>query len=119
MTLEDLLASWQTSAWLTYERRFKVYVRKSRRYIDGKMYPALDIGNMSVPEKHHRKGYFTRFLTLLEATADERGDLVYIENILEPGIVGFLERRGYHYLTSTDPRIPCYYRWPKEKAPVE
>lgn len=95
--------------WIV-EKHISVYVRRGVHYINEELKKCFDIANIEVDEDYQGKGIFTKFLGRVEQAAKERNLVVYIENILEPRLVGFFERRGY----ARDPRaidlLPCFFK---------
>ncbi len=92
------------NAWL-YDDLMNLYVRKSRRHVDGEAYDALDIASIVVYKKG--QGTFTAFLTEIEQACPY--PVIYIENVLEMRFRKFLLGKGYkrnHH--SDDP--PSYYK---------
>lgn len=84
--------------WLQFQH-IDVYVRKAHRLIeDRQRIDTLDIANIVVEEGHQGKGIFTAFLKDAEDIASEVNRKVYIESILEPRLITFLNNRGYRYL---------------------
>jgi len=81
-------------AWLT-DRSLKIYVRVTRRYINGSILDCLDVASVEAPEKSRGKGMFTRWMDKAEALAAENGMTVYVESILNPRLFGFFQNRGY------------------------
>ena len=59
-----------------------VYLRKR---------PLITIANVVVREKYQRKGHFTELVDYCE----NRFGQVYVEQVLNPILAGWLERRGY------------------------
>ena len=97
------------NTWI-YERDISIYVRRSQRFIDGKVIPCLDIGSVEVIEKHRGIGIFTSFLNRFEEAAKKLNRAVFVESILEPRLVSFLNRREYtNYRLSTD-LCPSMYK---------
>ena len=97
MTLQSFISNteWPRNEWV-YERgrKTKVYLRHALRVLDGRRCNVLDVASADVsPQK---KGHFTDFLTRAETLAREAGkDAIYAENVLNPHLDAFLERRGY------------------------
>ncbi|MDD5371251.1 MAG: hypothetical protein PHQ40_19385, partial [Anaerolineaceae bacterium] len=74
-----------------------VYLRTGRRFIYEEPEFCITIANVQVaPSKKKGKGIFTRFLESVE----ELGYTVYIENVLNPRLADFFNRRGYHKLVT-------------------
>ena len=92
------------------ERHMSVYVRKGRRYLEGQTMDCLDIGTVTVDERHRGKGHFTKFLLRFEQEASRLRRLVYVESILEPRLVPFLIKRGYKFVPNMKMVIPSMYK---------
>lgn len=83
MTFEEFLHSALRNAWVTAPG-LSLYVRKSKR--DG--VECIDLA--AVKADVTGKGAFTAFLNKYEPKYN-----LYVESILEPRLVPYLERRGY------------------------
>lgn len=95
------------NAWIEYPD-MKVYVRKGVHLFADKRHDTFDIANVEVMETSRGNGRFTAWLDMAETMAEEEGfEAIYVENLLNRMLAGFLERRGY---TKTgDVQLPCYY----------
>jgi hypothetical protein len=82
----------------------QVYVRKSMRFLDGKQYVMLDIGNVEVRKKG--KGKFTKFLQEAEGLNPWHG--VYVENVFMPRFQVFFLKQGY--IQATKEFAPSFYK---------
>jgi hypothetical protein len=91
-----------------------LYVRLTRRYIDGAAYrPVLDIADVNVREACRGRGVFTAFL---DRVRDRYPTLhLFVENVMEERFQKHLERYGF---TVVEPRLdpPCYFL-PATKEP--
>lgn len=97
------------NTWI-YERNIAIYVRRSRRFITGKVTLCLDLASVEVTEKHRGIGIFTSFINRFEQAAKKLNRTVFVESILEPRLVSFLNRREYtNYQLSTD-LCPSMYK---------
>ncbi len=67
------------------------YVRKAHHVIDDKMVKTFDIANVNIDKSHRGHGIFTMLLEEVEAL----GMNVYVEQIINPRLFTFLEKRGY------------------------
>lgn len=112
--LEEFISSKENRKWLNYEH-MDVYVRKGHHrgpHIESEestIFPTLDIASVSIEKKRYRsKGLFTKFITNAEELADKHRLNVYVESILEPRLIGFLERRGYELVEPS--MAPCMIR---------
>lgn len=107
--LTALWASNFRNGWLS-RGRLKVYVRAGHHVIDGAITKCLDIANVvALPQG---KGQFTDFINWIESDFIPRtGGVIYVENVLNERLRGFLLRRGYtktdkwqHYYLKVDKR---------------
>lgn len=65
-----------------YNEYMTLYVRKSKRFIEGKWYDCFDIASVEVIRQERGKGYFTSFLqTFIELYPDKN---IFVESILNP-----------------------------------
>ena len=104
-TLLDLflLDTARQNAWLK-DKNIAVYVRKSRRVIEGMPVETLEIGSVST--KKPGRGFFKYFILHLES----KGQVVFVENVFNLGLLAMLVKANYT-ITPTEP--PCAYRRPK------
>ena len=110
MTLDEFLDNpLLRNEWIA-EKNIRVYIRRSVRYINEKMTPALDVGSVEVDEGKRGQKVFTEFLRSFEAAAKCAGRIVYVESILEPRLVPFLARMGYKFVPDTAPIAPSMYK---------
>lgn len=110
MTLEEFIDNaLLRNEWIA-EKNIRVYIRRSVRYINGKMVPALDIGSVEVDEDKRGQKVFTRFLTRFEAAAKALQRIVYVESILEPRLYDFLLKNGYARVPNTADIAPSVYK---------
>lgn len=89
MTIDEFINSQYRNHWLNLPK-IKVYVRKSKRIIDGKIINFFDIASVEVSKTSQKKGVFTKFLQSLLIDYPEQN--LYIESILNPILFDFLER---------------------------
>jgi len=75
--------------------KLRLYARRTRRHLGGKMEETLDLASFEVSEQNRGKGLFTRFIELVESYAVELGLVVYVECVHNKRLRAFLERRGY------------------------
>ena len=120
----DLLAISGLALWLgnktviTGDRRWfrfpgyflKVYMRHTRRLIDGEITETVDVASVEVNKQYRSRGHFTAWLNEVQIIADDLKLVVYIESVLEPRLVHFLEKKNYQRVKASLP--PCYYRNP-------
>jgi hypothetical protein len=82
----------------------KVYVRRGRHLLEGKLRSTLDIATIDVVEQG--KGTFTSFLDLAQKL--NPWDATYIENVLEPRFATYFLKRGWLEANFDSP-TPCFY----------
>ena len=88
------------SNWLYFpEYHMDIYLRLTKRYINGVMHNTIDLASISICEEYRSKGYFTRFLKAVEKIAEKSGRSVYVESLLNKQLKKFLLSNGY---------IECY-----------
>lgn len=90
--LADAQPRLQSTRWLCV-RDMEVYVRKSRRLLDGKWYVCLDLANIMVLPAKRGQGRFTSFLET--ALRINPWQATYVENVLEERFRSFFRRRGW------------------------
>lgn len=97
MDLEGFLASPMRAAWIREEGDLAVYVRRGHRpAAGGGIGVWLDLANMEVDEELRGRGAFGRFLERAEKAAlAAELEGVWVENVINERLRGFLERRGY------------------------
>lgn len=86
---------------------FSVYVRKSRRALSkgGEVVECVDVANVMIEEGWRSLGLFTALLCVVEGMCRN----VYVENILNERLAGFLVRRGYVVFMMNEYDV-CAYR---------
>lgn len=111
MNLSQFLADANrpSNQWIR-ERFMDVYVRRSKRYLNGQMIECLDFATVEVDERRRGKGHFTKFLLRFEQEAAKLKRAVYVESILEPRLVPFLTRMGYKFVPHTAMISPSMYK---------
>lgn len=98
------------SAWIEVpDLHLEVYLRKSRRIIEGQVREAIDVANIVVETEHWRKGNATRLYERVEGEADARKLVVFIENSHVDFMRKMHVRRGYQLC---DGHPLCYFRLP-------
>lgn len=114
--IEDFLERDVNREWLIYSKRRQVYVRHGRRLSPDaprSRYRSLDLAAFSTPTDNFDNAVFIyNWTTAAEATCDNRGMLFYVENLLNPRLAAFYERRK-GYIRDKFNGIPSYYRLPQ------
>ena len=109
------------NAWLNYKDA-KYYLRYSYLNINKNRHTMLVLASISrasreknivIDKTKKRTGFMDEFMDLLEEKAVEHTDGVVIENILNPFLPGYFDRRGYTLLNEpyNNPRSPSYYKF--------
>lgn len=96
---------YSTNKWLEFDE-FKVYVRKTNRFLFGKIYTSLDIASIEVCEREQRKGICKNFIKRVHD--NNPFDVTYIENVLNHYLSDHLERNGWMATGSELPK--SYYK---------
>lgn len=95
--------SWHTrNAWLK-GRYSEIYVRRdSYRILAGRSFRTLDLATLNVQRAYQGRGILTNLLAFLEA----KHRVLFVENVLEPRLCVYFERRGYqrHTMLTDYPR---------------
>jgi ribosomal protein S18 acetylase RimI-like enzyme len=86
--------------WLeNYKDGYKVYLRITRRYINGQQRDSVDLANIEVLPEFQRRGIFSAILAACENEAQSRDAVVFVESVLNKIVVDKLVKEGYHELT--------------------
>jgi hypothetical protein len=102
MDLELFLSNTQLrNSWI-FEKHIQVYVRRSSRIYEDRLYNFLDIGSVEVIEEQRGRGIFTGFLKRFETEAINLQRGIYVESILEPRLIPFLKNMGYKFTYGCD-----------------
>lgn len=91
--LMEFMESKLKNCWLD-DGYILVYVRKGHHLIDGHVCSTFDIANVKIEKEHQGKGYFKKFIELVEGI----GLLVYVETILNPNLIEMLRKHGYEII---------------------
>ena len=95
------------NVWIR-ERDIDVYVRRSKRLIDGNLVSCIDIASVEVNERRRGQGIFKAFLNRVEKAAASMNREVFVESILEPRLLYFLLKRDYTLVPNSIP--PCVHK---------
>jgi GNAT superfamily N-acetyltransferase len=106
--IEAFLKSSYPSLWLE-DSKMHVYVRKGHHALeDNHIQRTFDIANITVFEGLRGQGVFSGWLEYVETVVRNAGyAYIYVENIMEDGLAGFLVRKGYEHRPGVD---TCLYR---------
>ena len=95
-------------AWIKLpDFRIEIYIRRTKRHIDGQIEETLDLASFEIEETFRGKGMFSEMLGLVEDYAFAEGLTIFVESVLNERLRGFLSRRGYK--TSEVDEL-CYYK---------
>ena len=106
--IEAFLKSEYQASWLE-DAKMDVYVRKGRHALVGRqIICTFDIANIAVFDGSRGQGVFSGWLEYVEFVVQKAGyNYIYVENILEDRLTGFLTRKGYEHRPGVD---TCLYR---------
>lgn len=93
-TLERFLTSNLNREWVyvtTKKYEINAYLRKARRFINGKMVRTLDLASITVIPQH--AGGCSALLDRLELL--NTFDMIFVESVLNEDLAAYLARRGY------------------------
>lgn len=89
-TLDHFLTTRSRNAWVSETGFDTLYVRKGQRYLNGILYDrVIDIASAEATTPGQGA------LTALIARLHERGEHIYVENIMNPRLVSRLQRMGF------------------------
>jgi GNAT superfamily N-acetyltransferase len=104
--IQAFLSSGKRNEWISGDK-MSVYVRNARHALGGALVHCFDIANIKVDEGWQNTGIFTQWLDYVESSV-KGVDAIYVESILNPILVPFLEKRGY--LHEDVGGVPCMYK---------
>lgn len=91
--------------WLRYLEG-DVYIRVSQRTFGGVQHKCIDVSNVGWPVHRRGQGRFGSMLTLIRSECQFP---IFVENVLEPRLVPYLERRGFTRVNQYDEESPpCF-----------
>jgi len=87
------------SKWITIDA-LSVYIRKSSRFYNGKIYKCLDIANVEVEAHKRQQGQFRAWYAKAEAEAEAEAkyfglDAIFIESVMSSVMADFCLRHGF------------------------
>ena len=105
--LDNFLTSNSRNSWLHLDG-FDIYVRKAIHYIDNKQVKCFDLA--TVNSETPGSGKFRGFLKALEQKIKAVGvyECIYVESVLNDGLVRLLPELGYKEVPGSDPI--CFYK---------
>jgi hypothetical protein len=80
--------------WFDYNY-IEVYVRVNQRVIDGRAVRTLELSNVEVQESMRGTNRFSRLLDGMMTLADQRGEVLLVENVISDIVRGAVLRRGF------------------------
>ena len=87
-------------SWIN-EKYIHIYIRRSKRFINGEFHDCLDLASVTVDENMRGKSIFSKFLFKFEKEAKKMNRVVYLENVLEERLQNYLLNvRNYNSLNS-------------------
>ncbi len=92
MTLDEFIASKRPNLYVQEPGFESLYVRNSRRYLEGKLYQdVLDVANVTVLVQ--KQGTFTNLIKRLQEQYPSK--VLFIENIMVAPLAFSLEKHGF------------------------
>ena len=83
--------------WFENEKDgYRVYLRITRRYINGQQRDSVDLATIEVLPEFQRRGIFSAILAACENEAHSRGAIVFVESVLNKVVVDKLFKEGYN-----------------------
>lgn len=93
--LTEFITAGCRNAWLDVGP-MRMYVRKSKRLVDGKLLTAFDIASVSVCEEMRRSGYFKAALEVIHEICHDVFECLFVENVIsEPLYEYFKKTEGW------------------------
>lgn len=103
--IDAFLKSNIKNTWIENDS-MKVYIRKSKRYVNNEILDFFDIASVEVNEEYQGNGFFTDFMkNFLTKYIDKN---VYVESIINPAIEHILKKFEFKYLTNSEFNINMY-----------
>ena len=84
----------------------KLYIRKSKRFINGEFIDFIDIANISVDENHQNVGIFREFMSLLISKYPHVN--IYVESILNSYVTKVLTKLDFIKLGNDEYDVNMY-----------
>lgn len=84
------------NSWMHFpEYHLNIYLRLTKRYLNGAMHNTIDLASIVIDEDHRSKNHFSRFLSEVEKIAEKTGRVVYVESLLNKRLKQYLLNNGY------------------------
>lgn len=81
----------------------QLYIRITKRAINGEYVPTIDVSNVEVFEEFQGKGVFKKLLDTIEAIAKQHDRHVFVESILNDMLLDVLPRYGFEEVRGSMP----------------
>lgn len=107
MTLSEFLSSPDTRTWVKVPHG-KVYLRKGRRYINGRFRPTFEIATIEFREESRGQGGWKTFIRQVQEHDLRDFDVIFVENVLNPRFEEWFKK---HRWTRFSEEPPCYYKY--------
>lgn len=105
--LQEFLQSALRNKWIKLGA-YELYVRKSRRLINGHSQQTFDLATINRPDNKLGTGGFKKLLPeIIKAVRESGCEIFYIENILNARLYAYLLSIGFMECLDTTP--PCMY----------
>jgi len=78
-----------------HDEKCIIYLRKSKRYINGSFKECIEIASVEVFEDFRKKGIFKSLLLFIETIAKNNNQCVFIESIISDILLKYIQRIGY------------------------
>lgn len=90
----------------------EVYIRRTSRYINDRLYETFEIANVNVRENKQGQGIFTQFLVdVIELCKNKRViDVIYIENVSSESFKQFFRRQQFISYKNDDLGVTSFYK---------
>jgi hypothetical protein len=107
MDLREFIESKHRNAWLPLDG-IDVYVRRSKRLIDGKFVSCLDLANMTAHKTG--RGAWTRFIEMVKSCPEVQTEFqfIFVENVLTQQFADWFRRNKWREITC-DFNTPSFY----------
>lgn len=93
--LQTFIESSTRNTWL-HLPTISVYVRKSKRIHEGRLFACLDIANISVEPDRQQQGVFGNWFKQAELLAQQHFEAIYVESVINPVMEEFCLRHGFN-----------------------
>ncbi len=105
--IQDFLNSENRNTYVT-DNTLTLYIRKSKRIINGKLYSFFDLANFQVVENKQKREIFTNFLLALLKKYPNLN--FFIESIINPKVIDIITPIGFKKVNNQEIYQIDYYR---------